>query len=195
MLSKNRNKFESLSVCVGKAFGKLGISPNIWTLMSLVLIIIASWLLVQTQFILAGVIFLVSGFLDMVDGSVARATGKVSKKGAYLDTITDRYVEGIVLFSLLFVSLPMLYVPMYVWIFVYFFGSLMTTYSKAAAKEKEIVSKELKGGLLERAERLLILFVGILLASLNPLWLSYIIVALAVLSNLTALQRIKSVLV
>ncbi len=68
----------------------------------------------------------------------------------------------------------------------------MTTYAKAAAKEKEIIAegKELKGGLLERAERLLILFAGILLAIANPLFLTYTIALLAVLSNISALQRI-----
>ena len=66
----------------------------------------------------------------------------------------------------------------------------MTTYVKAAAKEKELVEKELKGGLLERAERLIILFIGILLAYFDKFYLTYIIVVLAVLTNISALQRI-----
>src|SRR3989338_7528492 len=74
----------------------------------------------------------------------------------------------------------------------YFFGSFLTTYAKSAAKEKEIIreGKELKGGLLERAERLFILFIGIVLAAFNPLWLVYVLALLAVLTNFSALQRI-----
>ena len=62
---------------------------------------------------------------------------------------------------------------------------------RSAAKEKNLTVNEIKGGLLERAERLIILFVGILLAYLNTSYLTYIIVLLAVLTNITALQRIK----
>jgi phosphatidylglycerophosphate synthase len=128
--------------------------------------------------------------MDLIDGSVARVTGTVSKKGAYLDTVVDRYVEGIIILGLLFAGLPDFYLPVTAWLFIYFFGAMMTTYVKAAAKEKELVEKELRGGFLERAERLLILFIGILIASLDPFYLTYTIVVLAVLSNVTVLQRV-----
>jgi len=128
----------------------------------------------------------------MVDGAVARVTGKASRFGAYLDTIVDRYVEAIIVFGLLFIGLPEFFIPIYAWIFLYLFGSMMTTYAKAAAKEKEIIpeGKELKGGILERAERLIILFIGIIAAAFNPMYLTYVIVLLAILTNISALQRI-----
>ena len=66
----------------------------------------------------------------------------------------------------------------------------MTTYAKAAAKEKELIKKEMKGGTLERAERLIVLFIGITAANFNTLFLSAAIVTLAIGSNITALQRI-----
>ena len=188
---KRREKFSDFSAKIGIAFAKVGISPNQWTVLSLVPVFIALYFLIYSEFLLAALFFIISSFLDLVDGSVARVTGKVSKKGAYLDTIVDRYIEGIIVFGLLFVGLPDIYMSISAWIFIYLFGSLMTTYAKAAAKEKDLVDKELKGGLLERAERLIILFIGILLAAVNPLFLSYIIVILAVLTNITALQRIS----
>jgi phosphatidylglycerophosphate synthase len=107
-----------------------------------------------------------------------------------LDTVVDRYVEGIIIIGLLFAGLPDFYLPVTAWLFVYFFGAMMTTYAKAAAKEKELTEKELRGGFLERAERLLILFIGILVASLDTFYLTYTIVVLAVLSNITVLQRV-----
>jgi len=143
---------------------------------------------VQEAFLLAAFSLLVAGFIDLVDGSVARYTGKVSMRGAYLDTIVDRYVEGIVAFGLLFASLPGFLIPAYGWVFLYFFGALMTTYAKASAKEKGL--GEIKGGLLERAERILVLFLGIVLAIFEPAYLTYAVVLLAVLSNVSALQRI-----
>ncbi len=189
-LYKKRDKFSGFSVKIGVAFAKLRMSPNQWTIFTLVPTFIALWFLIRESFLLAALFFIIASFIDLIDGSVARVTGRVTKLGAYLDTIIDRYVEGIVLFGLLFASLPDLWVPIYAWVFLYFFGGLMTTYAKSAAKEKELVEKELRGGLLERAERLIILFIGILLAYFDRFYLTYIIVILAVLTNISALQRI-----
>jgi len=192
VLAKRRDRFANFSVKVGLAFSKLPLSANQWTLLSLVPMFFALYFLVSQQFLLAAGLFLLSAFMDLIDGSVARVTGTVSKKGAYLDTVVDRYVEGIIILGLLFAGLPDFYLPVTAWLFVYFFGAMMTTYVKAAAKEKELTEKELRGGFLERAERLLILFIGILVASLDTFYLTYTIVVLAVLSNITVLQRIYS---
>lgn len=172
MLYKNRQKFEGFSAKIGKVFSKIPLSPNQWTLISLLPVIAAVYFLSQQNFLIAGGLFIIASFLDMVDGAVARVTGKANRFGAYLDTIVDRYVEAIILFGLLFVGLPGFYIPAYAWIFLYLFGSMMTTYTKAAAKEKEIIpeGKELKGGILERAERLIILFIGIIAAAFNPMF-------------------------
>lgn len=190
VLYKKRDRFAQFSVKVGLTFSKLPLSANQWTGLSLVPMLFALYFLVSQQFLYAAGLFLLSAFMDLIDGSVARVTGTVSRKGAYLDTVVDRYVEGIIILGLLFAGLPDFYLPAYVWLFLYFFGAMMTTYVKAAAKEKELVEKELKGGFLERAERLLILFIGILVASLDPFFLTYTLVVLAVLSNITALQRL-----
>ena len=74
---------------------------------------------------------------------------------------------------------------------VYLFGSMTITYAKAAAKEKELTKKEISGGLLERPERMILLFIGIVSAYFSPLYLTYVLVLLAVLVNITALQRIR----
>lgn len=190
MLFKRREKFNSLSVKIGIIFSKLPLTPNQWTLLAFVPAVISAYFLINESFLLAALLLLLSGFIDLVDGSVARVTGRVTKLGAYLDTIADRYVEAIMIFALLFVSLPSVYFPIYVWLYVYLFGSMLTTYAKAAAKEKDLVDEEIKGGIMERAERLLILVIGIILASYDKSFLSYMIVLLAVLANISALQRI-----
>ncbi len=195
VLFKNRQKFAGFSIKVGIVFSKVGLSPNQWTLFTLVPTFIALYFLVKESFLLAAIFFIAASFIDLIDGSVARVTGRVTKLGAYLDTIVDRYVEGLIIFGLLFASLPNLVIssftiPLSALVLIFFFGSAMTTYSKAAAKEKELTEKEIKGGILERAERLIFLFIGILLAIYNPLYLTYVIAILALLSNVTAIQRI-----
>ncbi len=190
MLFKNREKFKHFSVKVGILFSKIGLSPNQWTLFTLIPALLVFYFLTQNNFLYSAVFFGITAFIDLIDGSVARVTGRVTKKGAYLDTIIDRYVEFIVIIGLLFASLPGIILPLYAWLFIYLFGSMMTTYVKASAFEKKLVETELKGGILERAERLIILFVGIVLANVTALYLVYIIIILAVLSNITAFQRI-----
>jgi archaetidylinositol phosphate synthase len=190
VLYRNRDWFKGLSIKIGILFSKAGLSPNSWTLLVIVPTFISLYFLLQQRFLMAAAFLLVSAFLDFVDGSVARVMGKVTKFGAYLDTIMDRYVEAVIILGLLFCGLPDFYLPAAAWLFIFFFGSMMTTYAKAAAKEKELTEKELTGGLLERGERLIILFVGILLGAYSPMHLVYTIVILAVLTNFTALQRI-----
>jgi len=192
-LYKKREKFSGISRETGKALSKAGISPNTWTILSLIPAFITMYFLFEQDFIWASIFFAVAAFLDFVDGSVARASHRVTKYGAYLDTIVDRYVEGIVLFGLIFAGLPDFILPIAAWIFLYLFGSVMTTYVKAAAKEKELIpeGKELKGGLLERAERLLLLFLGLVLGYFSRECLTLVIVLLAVFANLSAIQRIR----
>ncbi len=190
---KNREKFSGFSVKIGIYFSKIPLTPNQWTIVSLIPAILAAYFLARDEFLLAAGLFIIASFLDMVDGAVARVRGMASKFGAYLDTIVDRYVEALVVFALLFVALPDtgFFLPIKGWVLLYLFGGMMTTYAKSAAKEKEIIQgNELKGGILERAERLIILFVGIVAAAFDPIWLSYAIVLLAVLTNISALQRI-----
>ena len=190
MLYKHRELFNKLSIKVGLVFGKIPLTPNQWTLISMLPAFAAFYFLLQQQFLYAAASFALAAFIDFIDGSVARVSGRVTKFGAYLDTVVDRIVESIIVFGLLFAILPEVMLPGYVWIFLYFCGSFTTTYVKAAAKEKELVQQELKGGLLERAERLTILFVGIVLAEFNAIYLVYVLILLAVLTNISAIQRI-----
>ena len=66
---------------------------------------------------------------------------------------------------------------------------MMTTYAKAAAAEKKIIEK-LSGGILQRQDRILLLIVALFSAVFSLAVLGYFIVILAMLTNITALQRI-----
>jgi len=185
-----REKFNSISIKLGMLFSKIPLTPNQWTVFALIPAFIAFYFLTKQDFLIAALFFAFSALIDWIDGSVARVTGRTSLFGAYLDTIIDRYVEGLIVLGLLFASLPEFILPAYFWIIFYFFGSLMSTYVKAAAKEKEFVEKEIKGGIVERAEKLIVLFIGILLAAIQPIYLVYVLALLGILANITAFQRI-----
>jgi phosphatidylglycerophosphate synthase len=190
MLEEKREKFKRIEEEIGRIFSKLGLSPNQYTLNSIVFGIFCFISLIFRNFVLALVFFLISAILDFVDGAVARYSGKVTKAGAYLDTISDRFVEGLIFLGLLSLPLPKFIIEAKYWIFLSFFGSLMTTYAKAAAKEKELVAQELKKGFFGRGERMILLSITFFLGILNQNLMIYPISLLAVLSNLTAIQRI-----
>ena len=189
-----REKIKSIKVfeeCVGRTFSVLPLSPNQWTFLALVFAFSAAYFVLQQQFILGGIFIIISGFIDFVDGAVARRLKKVTVVGAYLDTIIDRYVEFIFIFPLIFIPLPSFYLPANFWVMLYLFGGMMTTYTKAAAKEKNLRKEELKGGVLERSERIVLLTIGIFLAAINIIYLMYVIVLLSILTNVSAFQRIS----
>jgi len=190
MLEEKRGKFKAISKWTGSFFSKLGITPNQYTLISLIFSILSFYFLIKFNFILALIFFLIAAILDFIDGAVAKFSQKETKRGAYLDTICDRYVEGIILLGFLFLPLADFFLPAKIWIFLAFFGSLMTTYSKAAAKEKELTQTETKKGLFGRGERIILIALALILGILNFSWIIYPIIILAIFSNITVLQRI-----
>ena len=190
MLFENREKFKKTEIKTGQFFSKFGLTPNQYTLISLLFVVISFSFLINLNLVLALIFFLLAAFLDFIDGAVAKFAKKETKKGAYLDTICDRYVEGIILLGFLFLPLADFLLSAKVWIFLALFGSFLTTYSKAAAKEKGLIEIEMKKGLLGRAERIILIFLAMLLGIFNLFWIIYPIVILAIFSNITALQRI-----
>lgn len=190
MLQESREKFKKLEIFLGKIFSKIGLSPNQFTIFSLFFALFSFYFILKLKFTLALIFYFLATILDLIDGAVARFKKMETKVGAYLDTICDRYVEGLILLSFLFLPLKDFILPAKVWIFLAFFGSLMTTYSKAAAKEKDLVKEELKKGFFGRGERLVLIFLAIILLIFNLNLAIYPIIFLAIFSNLTALQRI-----
>ena len=175
----------------------IGLSPNAWTLISLVPALAGLWALVMHQLALGLAMFALSAFIDIVDGTVARVTNQVTDKGAFIDGVVDRYVELLLYLGLLiYVGRgEFLGLPNEAWIVILVFGGLMTSFVRAYADHRGIVKDagELKrmGGLLERLERLMLLYFGMFLGLFNIQWLMMIIVLTALLANATALQRIR----
>lgn len=174
----------------------LGLSPNAWTLLSLVPALAGMVALMEQRLALGLVLFSLSAFIDIVDGTVARVTNQATAKGAFIDGIVDRYVEILLYLGLLFYigRGEFLNIPVEVWFMLLFFGSLMTTFVRAYADHRGLVKGEAElkrmGGLLERFERLMLLYAGMFLGLFNAQWLMIVIAVTAVLANATALQRI-----
>ncbi|TMC51146.1 MAG: CDP-alcohol phosphatidyltransferase family protein [Chloroflexi bacterium] len=162
----------------------LRVTPNMLTLVGLVISAGAGLLVAVGQLVPGGVVLLLAGAFDILDGAVARVTGKVYRYGAFLDSTTDRYAEGFTYMGLLWYFIfnghhtvePMLVIAALT-------GSLLVSYVRARAQSLGFVCE---GGILARPERVVITVLGLLI---NPILVPMLWV-LAVLTNLTAVQRI-----
>jgi CDP-diacylglycerol---glycerol-3-phosphate 3-phosphatidyltransferase len=160
------------------------LSPNSLTLIGLAINALSGGLIAAGQLVAGGVVLILASFFDVLDGAVARVTGKVYRYGAFLDSTTDRYAEGFTYVGLLYYYLfnghhtiePMLVIASLA-------GSLMVSYVRARAQSLGFVCE---GGLLARPERVVIIVIGLLF----PFTLLPMLWVLAVLTNITAVQRI-----
>ncbi|MEM2905137.1 MAG: CDP-alcohol phosphatidyltransferase family protein [Candidatus Bathyarchaeia archaeon] len=137
---------------------------------------------------LAGVSILLSGLCDSLDGSVARLKDEVTALGGFMDSTLDRYSDSLIFAGLIAGSLvdPL-------WGITALVGSLLTSYTRARA---ESFGVKLSGvGLLERAERLLLIAASAVLQAAFPAigLLNYAATLTAALSHATVLQRVLSV--
>ncbi len=189
MLSRFREKFNKFFSLLVVPLEKLRIKPNHLTILSLLLSFFLFYFLINANFFYALIFILIISLLDAFDGALARRTNQQNDFGAYLDTIVDRYVEFLILFSLFFVNLPEVFLPVYIWIALSIFGSLITTYSKAAYSEK--TGNNLEGGFFERGERMLFLILMIFAGDYSYIYITYFLILFSVLTNLSALDRIR----
>lgn len=190
MLDLHRDKFLGLEKKTASIFSRLPLTPNQYTTLSIFSIAICVLFVFSESYCAALVFFIIAGALDFIDGAVARAKRLATPEGAYWDTVADRYIEFILLFGFLFLSLPDFFLPAYAWIFLILFGSGMTTYAKAAASEKKLAIQELKGGLMSRGERMIFYALALFSLNLSVFLVTYILAFLAVATNITAVHRI-----
>lgn len=81
---------------VARGFGRLGLTPNHLTFIGFGIAVIAAVAAAQQAWLAAGLLVLFGGVFDLFDGALARATNKVSKLGAFYDSVFDRWGEGVV---------------------------------------------------------------------------------------------------
>jgi len=149
----------------------LGVTPNILTVLGLLLSILTALVIAQGLFLAGGLLVLFAGIFDMFDGAMARVRNASTTFGAFFDSMLDRYSESIILFGLLLYALQTPAMQDRFWpfldeqswmitlVFIAAVGSIMVSYAKARA---ESLGLECKTGLLARPERVVILAAGLL---------------------------------
>ncbi len=150
-------------MAVGVVLGRIGISANLLTGMSLVLAAVAAVAAAAGLFGWAALLVIASGVLDVFDGVVARATGTATPFGALLDSTADRLSDGLPLLGIaLFYAGDGGYAALPV---VAMLGGFTVSYVRARA---ESLGARLPSLFMRRAERVILLVLS-LLAGMLPL--------------------------
>jgi CDP-diacylglycerol--glycerol-3-phosphate 3-phosphatidyltransferase len=165
------------------------VNPNVLTFLGLVINIVAAvffgYANAENQvrmFFYGGLVVIGAGFMDLVDGRVARATNRVTRFGAFFDSVVDRYSDVALFFGLLVYYARANRFFYLVLTAVVMVGSVMVSYTRARA---ESLIGSCRVGFMERPERLVLVIIGALTNHMAPvLWV------IAVLSNVTVTHRI-----
>lgn len=183
---RSQRFFRALAEWWVRPLAAVGVTPNMLTLAGFTLAAASAAAIAMNHMVLAAILLFVGGACDLSDGALARVQGSRSTFGAFFDSTLDRYSEAVVLLGLVYLYGSRGRTWELIVVFAALVGSLMVSYTRARA---EGLGFECKEGLYARPERVMTLVVGLLLYP----WLLWFVVALAVLSNLTALQRILHV--
>jgi len=186
--SRLKKTFEEI---VGRGVGplaSLGLTPNALTVLGLLASTCSAWAYInwrtnRLNLVAAACLILLSGLLDAFDGVLARKTGKVTRCGGFFDSVADRYSDAVVLGAIIVSGLCDPF-----WGMAALIGSLMVSYARARAEAAGVAM--IAVGFAERAERM-ILLVAVTLGSYYRIEvLGYGIIVLALIANLTVVQRV-----
>lgn len=171
---------------IGRSLRRTGITADFVTVTGIVVAAGASVAIGLGYLRLGFLLLVLSGVPDALDGAVAKASGTSSSRGAYFDSVADRLTD-----SLLFGGVAwhlagvrsdrMMMLPVAIMA-----TALFISYQRAKA---ESLGYDAKGGLMERAERFIVLAFGLLFAEIlvPVLWV------MLALSLVTAVQRFVKV--
>jgi CDP-diacylglycerol--glycerol-3-phosphate 3-phosphatidyltransferase len=171
---------------VGNGLRRTGLTPDHLTALGLALAFVAAFLIGSGHLVWGFVVVVLAAVPDLLDGALAKAGGNASQRGAYFDSVADRVTDAVLLGGVGWYLLGTEHPYNAMLPFAVMGVSFLISYQRAKA---ESLGLNAKGGLMERAERIILLCFGLVISSLlvPVLWL------LLVLTVITAVQRFVKV--
>lgn len=170
---------------IGIFLNRLGLMPNTMTVLGLFGNVIGAILIAQGHMAAGGILVLLMGPIDALDGTMARLRGMAGQFGAFVDSVTDRYSELVIFAGLLYYFMQQANLAGVLLVYASAAGSVLVSYVRARGQS---LGWDTKVGLLTRLERYLVLAPTLIFnVPMVGLWI------IAILSNLTAVQRIVDV--
>jgi CDP-diacylglycerol---glycerol-3-phosphate 3-phosphatidyltransferase len=171
---------------VGNGLRRTGVTPDHLTLLGLLLSFVAAFVIAKGWLVAGLLVVILAALPDLLDGAVAKAGGNASQRGAYFDSVADRVTDAVLMFGVAWYLLGTEHPYNAMVPFAIMGVSFLISYQRAKA---ESLGLNAKGGLMERAERIVLLCVGLAFSVLLVpiLWL------MLVLTTITAGQRFVKV--
>jgi CDP-diacylglycerol---glycerol-3-phosphate 3-phosphatidyltransferase len=159
---KFRKGLDAITAPVGRGLVRIGVSADVLTASGLVFAGITAWSIYRGMHWPAIFLLTATGFHDMFDGAVAKASARASQRGSFFDSVVDRVSD-----SVLMIGCAALLVREQRGMLILLPLAIMTTtfmisYIRAKAESLGLTAK---GGLMERAERMIVLGVALLHSS------------------------------
>jgi phosphatidylglycerophosphate synthase len=169
---------------LGKIALRIPVSPNALSITGFIITLFACYRL-SFDLLTGGIFILVGALFDVLDGVVARTQNKMTRFGAFLDSVLDRYSDAFILLALAYNLENGSHTVGVILSLGTLLGAFLISYSRARA---EGIGEECKNGLMERPERIILISLGALTGFVIPvLWVLF------VLTHFTVLQRIHHV--
>lgn len=183
-----RKNAKQLLDAVAGFFHRIGLTPNMLTVIGFFLVCIIAVVIALGYEALGAVLLIVGAGFDATDGSLARMTNRVTKFGGFLDSSLDRYADGVLMLALVWRGIELNDRWVIVLAVLALIGAFLVSYTRARA---EGIGLTLKEGFFTRLERMIVLVLGLFSTLFIGAWGLVIALAiLALLSNITAVQRI-----
>ncbi len=164
-----KHAFEPIALAMGRA----GLTPDALTLIGFAITVIGAILVSQQLWLAGGLVVLLGGVFDMFDGTLARATGQVSKLGAFMDSVFDRWGEAVVYVGIVVGCITVGYTLGTALAATAMASSFMVSYARSKSEGLGFTpgTGMAAVGLAPREVRLVILTLGLLLAGvLGGVW-------------------------
>lgn len=172
---------------VALLMGRMGLTPNLVTIIGLLIAVAAAYLIAVGQWWAGGLVALFAGIFDMFDGALARNTGRASNFGALLDSTIDRVSEAVVLVGVLAYYLTSDNDWGAMLVYAALVGSIMVSYMRARSEGLGI---ECKVGVMQRPERVALTGLGLIVAHWIPIVMLIVLGVIAALTTVTAIHRL-----
>ncbi|HEX2756088.1 MAG TPA: CDP-alcohol phosphatidyltransferase family protein [Candidatus Limnocylindrales bacterium] len=160
-----RARVRGLALPVALAFGKMGLTPNALTVLGFGISVVAAIAATQQAWILAGLLVIFGGVFDLFDGALARATNRVSRLGAFLDSVFDRAGEAVLYLGIAIGCLDLNYHPGAILAATAMGASFMVSYTRAKSESLGFTpgTGMANVGVAPREVRLILLTIGLLI--------------------------------
>ncbi len=183
---KFRQSVDARTAPVGLALVRLGFSADVLTGSGLLFAAITAWLIGTGHHHWAVVMLTLTGAHDLFDGPVAKASKSASVRGSFFDSVMDRLSDGVLLGGVAYFLVAQHRGELVLLPFAIMTTTFMISYERSKA---ESLGLKAKGGLMERAERMILLGVSLL----APVLFVPVLWALLVLTAATAAGRFQRV--